>query len=113
MIQHKEDAQGRWFNFSLVEQMANIGCDVMRALNWRKKDKLAISQTAFERSLELFTLTLIDPKHKGRGALREIARAREFWIDYYTNNNEYKITDELWDRYFMHFNYAAALQRGK
>jgi hypothetical protein len=35
--QHKELAAGRWQQMSLVEQMANVGSEVGRALNWRAK----------------------------------------------------------------------------
>lgn len=32
--QHKELAKDRWAKMSLCEQMANIGSEVSRALNW-------------------------------------------------------------------------------
>ena len=35
---HKELAQGRWFNPSFFEQMANVGSEVARAINWREKN---------------------------------------------------------------------------
>jgi hypothetical protein len=41
--QHRGLAEGRWAEFSFVEQMANVGSEVERA---------------FERSLELLDLTL-------------------------------------------------------
>ena len=52
-FQHKELAAGRWSTFSLVEQMANVGSDVGRAINWKAKGNLPYSQKAFERALEL------------------------------------------------------------
>lgn len=113
MTIHKNLSEGRWFEFSLAEQMANIGCDVARAINWKKRNNVTMSQAAFERSLELFDFTLIDPKNRGRGALKEVARAREFWVDFYMYNNMYNFTEEFWNRYFLEFNYLAALQRGK
>ena len=39
MVQHKELAEGRWNNFILAQQMANIGAEVGRAINWRRKGK--------------------------------------------------------------------------
>lgn len=29
--------KSRWKNLSFVEQMANVGADIGRAINWRKK----------------------------------------------------------------------------
>ncbi len=58
---HKNAADGRWFQFSIFEQMANIGADVGRTIQWRSKDK-EISNKAFERALELLDLTIEDKK---------------------------------------------------
>ncbi len=58
MIQHKQLASGGWQRFSFIEQMANIGSEVERALNWRAKKNAAYAQKAFERALELIDLTL-------------------------------------------------------
>ncbi len=104
-FQHKNLANGRWQEFSLMEQMANIGSEIERALNWRKKDK-KYSQMAFERALELFDLTMADPKNKTR--LMEIARVREVLCDYFLGNNNYSSTEQNWKDYFYLFGYAVA-----
>lgn len=111
MTLHKELAQGRWFELSLMEQLANVGMDVERAIRWRKKNNLEQSQQAFERALDLLSLTIADPKHNKR--LKELTRTREILIDYFMYDNEYGSTDELWTSYFYPFNYAAALQKGR
>src|SRR3990172_6526119 len=98
MIVHKELAAGRWFELSLVEQLANIGSDVHRTIQWKKKEHLDYSQKAFERALELIDLTVADPKNRGR--LREVLRVREALIDYFVYSNEYGSTDEVWEHYF-------------
>lgn len=103
---------GRWFKMSLIEQMANIGCDVERAIQWKKNGDLEESRRAFERALELLDFTKADPKNKGV-RLKEICRVREGLVDYFFGDNEYASTDECWQQYFYAFNYAAALQRGK
>ena len=41
------------------------------------------------------------------------AGSEEALVDYFICDNEYGSTDELWQKYFYHFNYAAALQRGR
>jgi len=102
--QHRTLAEGRWGNLSLAEQMANIGSEVERAINWRKKDNAAYSQKAFERALELLDLTL--DSEKGFPRLREIARVREVLVDYFAGDNQFKSTEKSWKRYFFNFNYA-------
>jgi hypothetical protein len=104
-VQHKNASDGRWCQFSLIEQMANVGSEIFRALNWKKKGNIEYSNLAFERSLELFDFTITDPKNIHR--LREITRTRESWIDYFSGDNEYNSTAEIWQKYFYGFNYAA------
>ena len=36
-IQHKEQSMGGWQSKPFLEQMANIGSEVYRAINWRNK----------------------------------------------------------------------------
>jgi len=96
----------RWFKFSLVEQMANIGAEIGRAINWREKDKKE-SQAFFERGLELLDLTIEDRKNKKR--LEELLRVRETLADYFCFDNIYGSTDKKWNNYFYAFNYAARL----
>ncbi len=102
---------GRWFKFSLEEQLANVGSDVGRALQWRAKGDLEEGMRAFERALELIDFTVADPKNRNR--LREILRAREFFADYFVGDNQYGFTDDAWQDYFYYFGYIAALQRGR
>lgn len=101
---HKELASGRWFELSLIEQMANIGSEVSRARKWQGKDK-KIFWGVVERTLELFDLTLEDPRWKGR--LWEIARARELFCDAIYGAKEYKTTLEDLDRYFLQYAYCS------
>ncbi len=37
-FQQKSLAEGRWAQMSLSEQMANIGSEISRALNWKRKN---------------------------------------------------------------------------
>ena len=111
MLMHKELAKsGRWFKLSLVEQLANVGSDIERTIQWKNKGDLTYSQQAFERALELLDLTIADPKNRKR--LKEIVRTREALVDHFVYDNEYNSSDELWQKYFFNFNYAAALKRG-
>lgn len=103
-IIHKELAGGRWFTLSLMEQLGNIGSEVSRARKWQGKDK-KLFQGAVERGLELFDLTIEDPRWRGR--LREIARAREVFCDSVLGGKEYGSSLESLERYFYHFAFAA------
>lgn len=103
--QHKELAAGRWKDLSLLEQMANIGSEVERALNWRAKKNADHAQRALERAIELIDLTL---ENAGSFAhLKEIARLREAIVDYFFGVNQFKSTESSWRKYFSHFTYAA------
>ena len=101
---HKNLASGRWYELSLMEQLGNIGSEVSRARNWKDKDE-KIFNDAVERALELFDLTLQDPRWHGR--LREINRAREVFCDAVFGGKEYRSTLEDLDRYFLNFALAA------
>ena len=106
---HKELAAGRWSRLAFLEQMANVGSEVERALNWRLKQNLAFSQRAFERALELIDLTLAGAE--GLARLRELARVREAMVDYFAGDNRYGSSEVLWRRYFSPFTYAARRHR--
>ncbi len=103
-FQHKELSQGKWKKFSFLEQMANIGSEVERAIKWKEKDE-KYSRMAFERALELIDLTMADEKNRKR--LREIARVREVLADYFVGGNQYSSSDESWKNYFYAFAFAS------
>lgn len=99
----------KWSQYTLKEQMGNIGSDVTRAIRHKNKGETAEQQAAFERALELFYLTVEDPKNRTK--LKEICRARELFIDFLVGDNVYRSTDENTMRYFDLFAYAARKDR--
>ncbi len=103
--QHRALAAGRWKQLSFIEQMANIGSEVERALNWQKKQNIAYCQQAFQRCLELIDLTL--DSVKGYPRLKEVARIREAIVGYFSGTNEFKYDEESLRRYFSNFVYAS------
>jgi hypothetical protein len=110
-IQHPSLATGRWNQFSLIEQLANVGSEVERALTWRSKKNLEYSRLAFFRALDLLGLTIADPRHRRR--LKELTRLREALLDHFLGENAYGSTEKAWSAYFFAFGYAASLKRHK
>jgi hypothetical protein len=105
---HKTLAAGGWRKLSLCEQLGNIGSEISRADLWQKKD-MAIFQRTVDRALELFDLTLSDPRWRGRR--REIARAREVFSDAVLGGREYGSSLKELVPYFNQFAVAAQLQK--
>lgn len=106
MTRHPGLASGRWFGFSLAEQMANVGSEVERSIRAREAGHEDRFDSAFERAMELFDLTVADPRWRGR-RLRELARAREeFRALFYGDEGPWP-TVETVRRYYLQFAVAA------
>ncbi len=108
-VQHRELAAGRWQKMPFVEQMANVGGEVERALNRMEKSNDAGCRMAIERALELLDLTVACSKELPR--LRELSRAREAIVDHFWGSNEFTTTASSWRKYFTQF--ALAARRGR
>lgn len=106
-FQHKELAAGRWFKFSLAEQMANIGSEVSRAIKARGDSKRF--EGAVVRAFELLYLTISDVRWRKR--LKELTRARELFADAVLGGKEYGTKLEDLDRYFYYFAFASRAGR--
>jgi hypothetical protein len=110
MAIHPDLAAGRWRTLSLAEQLGNVGSEVGRALRAREQGDAGRFAGAFDRALELFDLTLDDPRWKGP-RLTEIARAREVTCDFLVGDNLYGSTAASLDAYFLAFAIAARRNR--
>jgi hypothetical protein len=106
---HPDSAAGRWQTFSLVEQLANVGSEIERALNWAAKGNPEYSGRALERGLDLLGLTIADPRHRRR--LRELTRLREVLLDYFVGENQFGSSDQSWRSYFHPYGIAVAIQK--
>ena len=102
---HKDLAAGRWNQLSLMEQLGNIGSEVGRARIYQDKNDEERLQKAADRALELFDLTLADPRWRGR--LQEIGRARDVFCDAVLGGREYSSKLSELESYFMYFAIAA------
>lgn len=94
-----------WTSYSIYEQMANIGAEVGRSINWKKKNNAQMTINAFYRALELIDFSVADKKNKDR--LSEILRMRELLVDFSLGSNIYHSTAEGWNKYFYYYNLAA------
>ena len=74
-VRHAGSA-GRWSQLSLVEQLANVGSEVERAIRARERGQEPRLEHALARALELFDLTAADERWRGPRR-REVLRARE------------------------------------
>ena len=63
------------------------------------------TESAFIRALELLDLTITDPRWHRR--LKELTRLREVLCDYFVGENQYNVTPDSLNNYFLAFNYAA------
>ena len=89
-----------WSKMNLMEQMGNIGSEVGRAAKWQNKDKGRFD-IAVEKALELMDLTQRDGRWRGR--LREVALAKEVFVDAVLGGREYNSFLPDIERYFMQF----------
>ena len=96
----------KWFRLSSIEQMANIGAEVGRALNWKKKGEKKLSFNALFRALDLIDASVADKKNKNR--LKEFLRTREILVDYFVGKNIYQTSASQLEKYFYYFNFAAS-----
>ena len=110
-LQHRELASGRWWQLPIGEQLGHVGSEVSRAIRWTGRNP-EIAQGALDRALELFALTLDDPRHRqSRARLREVARAREVVVDFLAGPNQYGSTAQSLQRYFDVYAGAARSSR--
>ncbi|HEX5029956.1 MAG TPA: hypothetical protein VFX78_00695 [Candidatus Eisenbacteria bacterium] len=107
---HPDLAAGRWHSMSLMEQLANAGSEVSRALRARGNGNAGRERSALYRFLDLIDMTIADPRLKGRR--KEVCRTREIVCDYFVGENVHRSTPESLDRYFLPFAEAARRKSG-
>lgn len=109
---HATLADGRWGRLTIVEQLANVGSEVERAIRAHEAGKEARFERALERALELFDLTAADNRWRGPRR-REILRAREefcrlfFEADSSPSGSRGSDSKASLRRYFLYYALAA------
>lgn len=97
---HKNLANGKWFELSLCNQMANIGSEIHRLVKSKGINEERFEK-ALDRALELIDLTLADKRW--RTGYKEIARVREVLCDICFGEGQYDTDLEDLDEYFLKF----------
>ncbi len=101
---HTDLASGRWFTFSLAQQMGNIGSEIHRLVLSQNGDRGRFN-LALDRALELIDLTLADDRWKK--SFKEIVRVREVLCDICFGKSQYDTSLETLDNYFFQFGLLA------
>ncbi len=104
---HKNLVQGEWQKLDLIEQLANLGAEIGRCAKWQGKDEKIFNNCVL-RALELFELTIKDPKNKKR--LKEICRAKELFLRAVYGDNEFNTNLKDLEKYFTPFMVAIRQQ---
>lgn len=102
---HSPAALG-WGRFSLVEQMANVGSEVERAIRAHESGQHARFEHALDRALALFDLTATDDRWRG-ARRREVLRAREEFCRLFFDPTVPPESAEGLRRYFLAFAVSA------
>jgi len=105
---HPEYANGKWNEFTLQEQLANVGSDVIRCIKWLPKNR-EVALRAANRALELLYFTKADPKNKSR--LRELCILYEVLVNDLYGFDDYEADLPALERYFLAYTHWAALTR--
>jgi hypothetical protein len=109
---HPELAGGRWFTFSIAEQLANVGSEYERALRAKEQGEGERLKHALARMLELMDLTIADSRWRNH-RLKELCRVRGIACEQLCSE-----TPEPWARqdlkgYFLQFGILARNEREK
>lgn len=104
-------AAARWPTLELVEQLANVGSEVERAIRAHANGNLTRWEYAQARALELFDLTATDARWR-RARRREILRAREEFCRLFHATDVAPTSAEGLRRYFLAFAIAARRRMG-
>jgi hypothetical protein len=99
-----------WRRFSLVEQLANVGSEVDRAIRAHRSGSKARFENALSRALFLFDETAADERWRGPRR-REVLRAREEFCRLFFDPTTPADSAEGLSRYFLAFAVAARVSR--
>ena len=103
---HRDLAAGRWHTLTLLEQLANLGSEVDRAIRAHDSDRTVRRDEAIRRALELFDLTAADRRWRGLRR-REMLRGREEFCRLFFADDAPAGSAASLSAYFLQFAMAA------
>lgn len=103
---HASLAAGRWESLTLIEQLANVGSEVDRAIRAHEAGRPDRRDAAVNRGLELFDLTAADDRWRG-ARRREVLRAREEFCALFWRDGDRRGEAASLSKYFLYFAIAA------
>lgn len=107
---HSNLANGRWFTLTLAEQLANVGSEFERALQWKERGNQKFFENAVARMLDLMDLTISDKRwHNHR--LKELTRIREVVREELYQEILDKKSIKGLQKYFLNFAYFSRLNK--
>lgn len=108
-LMHAASAE-RWATMTVVEQLANVGSEVERAIRAHEAGNVARWANAQARALELFDMSAADVRWRGPRR-REILRAREEFCRLFHDPDVPPTSAAGLRRYFLAFAVAARAGR--
>ena len=102
----------RWAKLDLIEQLANIGAEVGRAIQARKNGREERVEGAIARALDLFSATTEQLVIEKSYRLKEVLRARDEFLKLFYEDTFADDADSI-ERYFMQFAFMARARRDK
>ncbi|PIU15915.1 hypothetical protein COT20_01020 [bacterium (Candidatus Gribaldobacteria) CG08_land_8_20_14_0_20_39_15] len=91
----------KWQQFSLTQQMANIGSEVSRMIAAKERGDALNLQQSTERALEILDLTINSNQKKS--CFRELLRLRDVLADYGFNLFNFVVDKRDLNEYFLPF----------
>lgn len=102
MSEHVFDREA-WLRLDVFNQMGNIGSEVGRALNAKRRGKERWMLSAFYRGIDLMNVTIEAWAREHNGRAMELLRARELFAESIMTDK----VDPTLEKYFMDFAIAA------
>ena len=101
-LSHPELAKGRWAEMPFALQMGNIGSEISRAINAKKRGNTDRMFNAAARAIELFEFS-IDCNINSPTRLKELCRGKEEFCDYVFGDNAYNTDPTKMLHYYDQF----------
>lgn len=90
-----------WYNMPVKMQLANVGSEVNRALNWKKRGNEQRTVSFCNKAIEFLEIMKTDKKNHNR--IGELNFCIEELKDFFLGDNIYGTTDEALMKYYDAF----------